>query len=99
MNDDPSCDLSEQDTKLDIVQAYNNVKNKRRGRPKLSNEVRMQRLAARNENKTSISIPKETRNAFNVYRKKLSEALGIELTITQTLKYLIDNANVPKNKQ
>ena len=72
---------------------------KSRGRPKLPAAVRAQRLAARSEKYTNISVPKEARDALNVYREKLSEAIGVELTVTQTLKYLINNAGVPGGKR
>lgn len=76
-----------------------NAEKKRRGRPKLPAAVRAQRLAARSEKYTAISVPKEARDALNVYRDELSEAIGVDLTITQTLKYLIKNAGLPGGKR
>lgn len=76
-----------------------NTEKRKRGRPKLSAEVRAQRLAERSEKYTNICVPKEARDTLNVYRDELSEALGVELTVTQTLKYLIKNASVPGGKR
>ena len=45
---------------------------------------------------TAISVPVQVRDALNVYRRDLSEVLGIDLTVAQALKYLIKHATVPR---
>jgi len=43
---------------------------------------------------TNISVPKEVHEEFSEYRRQLSDQLGVELTVSQTVKYLIRNARL-----
>jgi len=64
-----------------------------RGRPRVEGSA----AAAAKKRKatmTSVSVPVELRDALNDYREALSDKLGIDLTIAQSLKYLIKNAEV-----
>ncbi len=76
-----------------------NPEKRKRGRPPLPAAVRAQRLAARSEKYTNISVSKDVRAALNAYRDELSEVLGVDLTLTQALKYMINNSVVSGGKR